>query len=57
MVGLLDGDGMVANPIVPSKGRFAHVASAVRLAVIYVPFVDHTDARSVAGCGTDDCAE
>jgi hypothetical protein len=24
---------------------------------IYVPFVDHTDARSVAGCGTDDCAE
>jgi hypothetical protein len=21
------------------------------------PFVDHTDARSVAGCGTDDCAE
>jgi hypothetical protein len=21
------------------------------------PSVDHTDARSVAGCGTDDCAE
>jgi hypothetical protein len=26
----------------------------------HTPFatsVDHTDARSVAGCGTDDCAE
>jgi hypothetical protein len=30
---------------------------AATIASPYVPPVDHTDARSVAGCGTDDCAE
>jgi hypothetical protein len=32
--------------ILPREARFAYVASAFRLAEIYVPFVDGTDARN-----------
>jgi hypothetical protein len=38
-------DGLPSS-ILPREARFAHVASAVRLADIYVPFGDPTEARN-----------
>jgi hypothetical protein len=32
--------------ILPREARFAYVASAFRLAEIYVPFIDKTEARN-----------
>ena len=37
----------LSSSILPREARFAYVASAVRLAEIYVPFVDATDASFV----------
>ena len=47
------GKDQRASEPVPSRVRFLPQKT-------HTPFatsVDHTDARSVAGCGTDDCAE
>jgi hypothetical protein len=38
-------DGLPSS-ILPTEARFAHVASAVQLADIYVPFVDPTSVSS-----------
>jgi propanol-preferring alcohol dehydrogenase len=35
--------------ILPREARFAHVASAFRLAEIYVPFVCHTELDEIEG--------
>jgi len=37
-------DGLPSS-ILAREARFAHVSSVIRLADIYVPFVDPTDAR------------
>jgi hypothetical protein len=37
--------GWLPSSIIPREARFAHVASAFRLAEIYVPFVCRTSAR------------
>ena len=40
--------------ILPREARFAYVGSAFWLAEIYVPFVDHTDARNAPAAITKD---
>jgi hypothetical protein len=38
--------GWLPTSILPTEARFAYVVSALRLAAIYVPFVERTDARN-----------